>query len=92
MTAREGTTQARTQARRAAHDLLQARMLPITKLAERGGKDADARAESDAALKRPRRTQGAATAVDPTLDGQVNPSDAGPNWFLAAARPRRPGG
>ncbi|WP_308820224.1 hypothetical protein [Pseudonocardia alni] len=57
MTTRGATTQAKTQARKAAHELLQARMLPITELAELGVKEANARAESDAAVKRWRAAQ-----------------------------------
>lgn len=57
MKTRGATTQAKTQARKAAHDLLQVRMLPISKLAELGVKEANARAESDAAVKRWRAAQ-----------------------------------
>ncbi|SFO35931.1 hypothetical protein SAMN05216207_104717 [Pseudonocardia ammonioxydans] len=57
MNTRGATAQAKTQARKAAQDLLQARMRPITKLAELGVEVDTARAEHDAARERWRTKQ-----------------------------------
>lgn len=71
MNARGATAQAKTQARKAAQDLLQARMRPITKLAELGVEVDNARAESDAARERLRTKQEA------YADGYRDARDAG---------------
>ncbi|MBP2371376.1 hypothetical protein [Pseudonocardia parietis] len=57
MNTRGATAQAKTQARKAAQDLLQARMRPITKLAELGVEVDAARAEVEAARERWRAKQ-----------------------------------
>ncbi|MEV1295387.1 hypothetical protein [Pseudonocardia sp. NPDC049635] len=51
------TSKAKTQARKAAQDLLQARMRPITRLAELGVEVEAARTEIEAARERFRTTQ-----------------------------------
>lgn len=76
MNTRGATAQAKTQARKAAQDLLQARMRPITKLAELGVEVDNARAEFDAARERWRTKQEAyAEGYRDARDAGWSPAD-----------------